>query len=384
MPAWNRISIPEGELKNLYINKKLSLFRISKRFGCTTGPIHRSLKEYKIPRRSLSEACTKIPVSRKELQKWYWRDKMSMFEIADKLKCTHPAIVHKFKKLGIKSRGHLGLTKPIKLSRRNFEYLYHKRKLSLDKIAKIVHCSESGIERRFNNYNIVTRGIKNRACKYKKCDFSEDLIEKAYLIGFRLGDLNVTKYVSVIQVRCSTTIPAQTRLIRNLFKPYTTPHVWKAKRGTTEIVCLVNRSFDFLLSKEDRIPDWILNNSKIFWAFFAGYADAEGCFYIHKIPKGKSVASAGFQVQTQQRRIINELWKGIKNNKIVAPMPIVSRKAGVIDKRGVINNKDMWRLSINRKKSLNKLIGLIEPYLKHKNKIKEVNKIKENLILRDV
>ena len=384
MPAWNKINIPENELRNLYINKGLSIFQISKRFDCTTEPIHRSLKEYKIPRRSLSKACTKVPISRKQLQKWYCKDKMSMFKIADKLKCTHSAIVHKFKKLDIKSRGHLGLTKPIRLSKGNFEYLYYKRRLSLDKIAKIVHCSEGGIEKRFNTYNIISRGIKNRACKYKKHDFSGNLTEKAYLIGFRLGDLNVMKHVSVIQVRCSTTIPAQTRLIRNLFKPYTTPHIWKAKRGTAEIVCLVNRSFDFLLSKEDKIPDWILNNSKFFWAFFAGYADAEGCFYIHKIPKGKSVSSAGFQVQTQQRRIINELWKGVKNNNIAALIPRISRKAGTIDKRGVINNKDMWRLSINRKRSLNEFLKLIEPYLKHGNKIKKMGEIKENLRLRGV
>lgn len=357
MPAWNKINIPENELRNLYLNKRLSIFQISKRFGCTTGPVHRSLKEYKIPRRSLSEACTKVPVSRKELQEWYWKDKMSMFEIADKLKCTHSAIVHKFKKLSIKSRGHLGITKP---------------------------SSESGLERRFKNYSMASRGIKNRACKYKKHDFSGDLIEKAYLIGFRLGDLNVKRCVSVIQVRCSTTIPAQAKLIKELFSRYTTPHIWKAKRGTYEIVCLVNRSFDFLLSKGDKIPDWILNDSKTFWAFFAGYADAEGCFYFKKERGNKKIPSAGFEIQTQQREIINELWKGTQNYEIVTPRPKVSRKAGTIDKRGVINNKNMWRLSINRKKSLNKFIKLIEPYLKHKNKIKKVSEIKENLALRGV
>ena len=383
MPAWNKISFPERELRRLYINKKLSIFQISKSFGCSTGPIHRSLREYKIPIRSLSEACTRVPVSKKQLQKWYWKDKMSMFEIADKLKCTHSAIVHKFNKLRIKSRGHLGLTKPIKLGKGNFEYLYYKRRLSLNKIAKIVHCSESGIERRFNNYNILTRGIKNRACKYKKRDFSGNSIEKAYLIGFRLGDLNVMKRVSVILVRCSTTIPAQTRLIRNLFKPYTTPHVWKAKRGTTEIACLVNRSFDFLLPKEDKISPWILTNDKAFWAFFAGYADAEGCFYIHKASKGKFDTSR-FEIETQQKEIINGLWKGIQTYKIFTPIPRISRMAGSIDKRGVINNKDTWKLNINRKSSLNEFIRLIEPYIKHANKIKKIGGIKENLVLRGV
>jgi predicted DNA-binding protein YlxM (UPF0122 family) len=195
-----------------------------------------------------------FPISKNELRKLYFKDRLSMFQIASKLGCTHSAIVYKFKKFNLKSRGHLGLKKPIKLTKKGFGYLYYQRDFSLNKIASIVHCSESGLERRFKKYNLSSRGNKNRTCKYKKKNFSGNLVEKAYLIGFRLGDLNISKCVSVIQVRCSTTIPAQTRLIRKLFSPYTTPHIWKAMRGTDEIVCLVNRSFDFLLPKEDKIP----------------------------------------------------------------------------------------------------------------------------------
>lgn len=343
MPAWNRIDIPERELRDLYINKNLSIFQISKRFGCTTGPVYRSLKEYKIPTRSLSEACTKVPVFRKQLQKWYWKDKMSMFEIADKLKCTHSAIVHKFKKLGIKSRGHLGLTKPIRLSKGNFEYLYYKRRLSLDKIAKIIHCSESGLERRFNNYSMVSRGNKNRACKYKKHDFSGNLIEKAY----------------------------------------TTPYIRKAKRGTTEIVCLVNRSFDFLLPNKDEIPKWILNKVTHFFSFLAGYSDAEGCFYLKKPSKYRKIKSSGLEIQTQQKNIIWSLWRNMEKYGINSPKPRVSVRAGQLRSNGVRNNKDMWRINVNQKESLWKLIHFLRRYIKHENKIKMLAKITNNIIDRN-
>lgn len=388
MPAWNKINVPERKLRDLYINKKLSIFQISERFGCTTGLIHRNLKEYKIPRRSLSEACTKIPISRKELQEWYWKDKMSMFEIADKLKCTHSAIVQKFKKLGIKSRGHLGITKPIRLDKEKFEYLYQERRLSLDKIAKIIHCSEGGIERRFKKYNLISRGNKNRACKYKKTDFSGNLVEKAYLIGFRLGDLNVMNGVSIIQVRCSSTIPAQIKLIKNLFIKYSTPRISryidrKFDLPKIDIVFLVNRSFDFLLPKEDKIPKWVLKNNITFWSFFAGYTDAEGCFYIHKAPHGKTTAFAGYEIQTQQKGIINKLWKEIEKFGIRATIPKISVRAGHINKHGTINNKDMWRFSINRKDSLLKFLEYISPYIKHPNKIRKIKEVRENIVLRN-
>lgn len=388
MPAWNRIIIPKDKLEELYINQGLSIAKIANTFGYSTGPVHRSLREYKITIRNLSEACTKIKVSKQQLRKWYFDEKLSMFEIADRLGCTHSSIVLKFQKLGLKSRGHLGLTKRIKLTKKGFEYLYYTKNLSLDKIAKIAHCSESGLERRFKNYNLISRTIKNRACKYKKHDFSGDPIEKAYLIGFRLGDLNVKKVVSVTQVRCSSTIPAQIRLIKVLFSKYTTPRTttFLDKRfgiPKIDIVCLVNKSFDFLLPKKDKAPSWILKNSEAFWAFSAGYADAEGCFYLKKPKKNSRTWTSGFEIQTQQKRIIYELWKGIQKFEIHAPTPKVSVKAGHINNRGNKNNKDMWRFTVSRKDSLWRLIHFFQPYIKHASKTKKIREIEKNIVLRN-
>lgn len=384
MPAWNKIKLDKDKLEYLYIKEKLSISQIAKKFSLSKTPIHRMLHEYMIPVRTSKEASIKVSATRKQLTNWYLKDKFSMFQIAEKLGCTHSAIVYKFQKFGIKSRGHLGLTKPIKLTKDGFEYLYYKRGLSLKKISNIAHCSESGLERRFKTYNLKSRTTQNRTTRIKKFDFSGDLIEKAYLIGFRLGDLNIMKRVSVTQVRRSTTHTAQTRLIKNLFIPYTTPTISKANRGTTEIVCLVNKSFNFLLPKEDKIPKWILANKKTYWSFFAGYVDAEGCFYLQKPHANGKIWSSGFEVQSQQKGIIKSLWQNMPKNKIVSPVPRVSRKAGSVDKRGTINNKDMWRININRKKSLSNFIYYIEPYLKHQEKINKIIKIKENLRMRGV
>lgn len=379
MPVWNKVEVNKDRLEFLYINKELSISQIAKKFGLSKTPIHRMLHEYKIPVRSSKEASIKVPATKKQLKDWYLKDKLSMFQIADKLGCTHSAIVYKFKKFNLKSRGHLGLTKPINLTKMGFEHLYYKRGLSLKKIANIAHCSESGLERRFKVYNLKSRTTQNRTTKIKKFDFSGDLIEKAYLIGFRLGDLNIMKRVSVTQVRCSTTHIAQVKLIKNLFIPYTTPTISKAKRGTTEIVCLVNKSFDFLLPKKVKLPKWVLVNKKRYWSFFAGYADAEGSFFLKKPSKGRKIWSSGFEVQSQQKGIIKNLWKNIPTNKIISQTPKVSRKAGSIDKRGIINNKDMWRININRKESLRNFISYIEPYLKHREKLNMIIKIKDNL-----
>jgi len=384
MPVWNKIEIPKEKLEDLYLKRRLSIAQIAKTLNCSTEPVHESLREYKIPIRNLSEACTKASVTKNKLKDWYHKDKLSMDEIARRLGLSnHTAIVYKFKKLGIKSRGHLGLTKPIKLTKRGFEYLYYERGLSLKKMAKIVRCSESGLERRFKNYNLKSRGIKNRACKYKKKDFSGNLVEKAYLIGFRLGDLNVTESINVIQVRCSTTIPAQVRLIKKLFMPYTTPHIWKAKRGTTEIVCLVNRSFDFLLPKKDLIPRWIQNNKELFFSFLAGYTDAEGSFYIKKSKEPSYTPFGMLEIQTQQKNIIIQIWRNLQNLGITSQKPQISRKTGVVLTNGNKNNKDIWRITLARKEPLFLLLRFLQPYLRHEEKIKDAEKVMANLISRN-
>lgn len=168
MSAWNKIVIPKSRIEELYTIRKFSISHIAQLLNCSTNPVHRSLREYKIPIRNLSQACTKFPVSKKVLRKWYLKDKLSMSEVADKLGCTHATIVYKFKKFGIKSRGHLGLVKPLRVSKQGLEYLYYERRLSFKKIAKIVHRSKGGLERRFKKYGLSSRGIKNRVCKYKE------------------------------------------------------------------------------------------------------------------------------------------------------------------------------------------------------------------------
>ncbi len=383
MFAWNKIVVDKYQLKELYCARKLSIAQIGKLLHVSRTPVHRALKEFNIPIRSLSVACTKIIVSKKELQKWYFKDKMSMFKIADKLNCTHSAVVSKFKQFGLKSRGHLGLTEPIKLTKKGFEYLYDNKGLSLKKISRIAHCSESGLERRFKEYKIKSRTIKNRACKYKKYDFSGDPIEKAYLIGFRLGDLNVMKRVSVTLIRCSTTIPAQTSLIRNLFKSYTTPHVWKAKRGTTEIVCLVNKSFDFLLPKEDKIPCWIQSKPIYFWSFFAGYSDAEGCISIFKSKTLQIKKNVNYQITTYDKRILLSLRSLFNKFNIGSYFFLKAPRGTRVGKTKYYSSGDAWCLTVSGKQSLWDLIEYWKIYSKHADKIKRIYYAEKNLILRN-
>lgn len=197
-------------------------------------------------------------IPKKDLRRLYFTEKLSMNEIGMKFGCNHVTIVNRFKEFGWKSRGNIGLHRPINVTEDSLRYMYDSRQLSLDKIARMLGCSEGGLMRKFKQFRIDTRGTRKRTpYKYpNKLDFDGDKSLMAYMIGFREGDLNVGSTKQVVVVRGSTTIPAQVRLIRNLFKKYGGINVSRAQRGTYEIYCFLNKSFSFLIPK-------IKKNSKV-------------------------------------------------------------------------------------------------------------------------
>jgi intein/homing endonuclease len=102
------------------------------------------------------------------------------------------------------------------------------------------------------------------------------LIEKAYLIGFRLGDLNVRQHCLLIDIKTNTTKIDQINLFRKLFENYGHVYIKEYKNNFVNMEVLLNQSFSFLISKKGDIEQWILNDNSYFLAFLAGYIDTEG------------------------------------------------------------------------------------------------------------
>ena len=192
--------------------------------------------------------------------------------------------------------------------------------------------------------------------------------EKAYLIGFRLGDLNVRMDLptsKTIQVRCGTTIPAQVDLIRGLFEPFGHVNTRKGTIGETQVECHVDMSFDFLLPKEDRVPDWAKDDDTCFWAFLAGYMDAEGYIGLKKTRSGRS---AIVEIASCDIGILSDLLAGLRDRGIVCPNLYLKTRAGTVDRRGTRTNRDFYILRVIRKASLDQLFQHVSPFLKHGDK----------------
>ena len=218
---------------------------------------------------------------------------------------------------------------------------------------------------------------------YPKKDFSGDSIEKSYLIGFKIGDLRVRKIwknSKTIIVDCASSIPAQIKLINNLFKKY--GKVWIKKnpnrKNYIQIEARLNPSFSFLLP--NNLPKWILKNKKYFFSFLSGFTDAEGTISI----TGKNLAY--YSIINQNKNILTNIRNNLLKWNIDCPKMYLNSKKGtprVIDKKIYYSNKDCWILRMTKKKHLLNLLNNLEPYLKHNKKVDGLKLAKSNILERN-
>ena len=329
----------------------------------------------------------RIYLSKNTLNNLYWKEGLSTAEIAKRYNCTHSGILYKMQSFGIKRRSKLGLRKPVKISKKVLKNLYEHRKLSETKVANLLGRSRGAIERKMKLYGIKPRGYRESNTKYPKKDFSKNLTEKAYLIGFRLGDLSVSRRGYLIHIGCSSTIPAQVKLIKKLFSPYTFVYTKLSRilngKQVVDIQCLLNESFAFLLPKQDNIETWILKSNKYFFAFMAGYIDAEGHIYTRYPSIGKGcMPFSGIEVGTYDKNILFQIWTKLNQLNIECPKPLLNKPAEYQGKNGLKTGKDCWRLSVSKKKSLISVFNNLNPYLRHGKRRDDMEVAWKNVLTR--
>ncbi|MFH1311029.1 MAG: LAGLIDADG family homing endonuclease [Nanoarchaeota archaeon] len=194
------------------------------------------------------------------------------------------------------------------------------------------------------------------------------------MIGFRLGDLKVkaTNKNSTVLISSNTTKIAQYKLIKRIYGKY--GH-FKAKdyNGVYHVYCNLDKSFNFLINKEDKIPEWILYNKNFFLAFLGGYTDAEGNI-------GISQNRARFRIRTYDKNILFQVHKNLGKLGINSKFGIVSRQGfyGMIRQ-----NKDCFGVFVNHKEDLLKLLKFLKPYIRHKKRYKDLITAEKNILERN-
>lgn len=268
------------------------------------------------------------------------------------------------------------MRKKVKILKTTLQKLYWDENKSTYTIAKIYRCNAVTITNRLKEFNISRKTSSEARIKYKRFDFSENSIEKAYLIGFRLGDLNVYQTNTnsqLIIVRCHTTQTAQVNLMLSIFSKYGQVSISNSKYGMN-INCYLNSSFQFLLPKSKKVPTWINSSKKFIVSFIAGYIDAEGNFILNQ-------NKARLKVDSYDEEILKWTKERLTDLNIKAILRLLSRK-GEMSHQNYRWRANLWRLNVNEANSLLQFILLLKPFLKHEKRYNDMLLCENNINTR--
>lgn len=324
--------------------------------------------------------ANRIFISKRKLKNLYKKKKLTTYEIADIYNCCQGTIWKKLEEYGIKRlpNGRRSFV----IYRSKLKELYIKQRLSSRKIAKIYGCAYSTIDYKIREYGFPVKTLAAAHITTLRKNFDGNKTDRAYLIGFAMGDLRTRKKFpnsETINVDCGSTKKEQINLILRLFKPY--GRVWISKpnkREATQIECSLNDSFNFLLKKRLLIDSWILKNKRYFWAFLAGFTDAEGCISIDRQHN-----QAYYSLGNYNKLILNQIRNYLIQNGISCSKLSESKIRGKSCFDKYFHNQNYWQLRIYSKNSLLTLFDLISPYLKHFAKIRSIQRARQNIRLRN-
>jgi len=313
----------------------------------------------------------KFLIEKEDLYKLYWLKKKSTVAIAKIYNCNHDTISNRLREFNIPIRS------KYKIPKKKLLKLYLKENKSPHFIGKLYGCSFSTVTNRLKKYGIPEKSQSLSRMRYKKFNFSNKLVEKAYLIGFRIGDLRVyktNKHAETVIVQCHTTCDNQIKLIKELFGRYGKVTLTNLKNNSTDINCFLNKSFEFLLPKKDNIENWIYRDSKNFCGFMAGYIDTEGNFIINQ-------GRARFKIDSYDKNVLKKIHRWLNENGVRSKFRKIGKK-GELRPEGYCFNKDLWRLNVNEANSLSRFINFIKPFILHKKRLKDINLCSRNILKR--
>lgn len=309
----------------------------------------------------------------------YWKKGLALLEIGKRLSLASRTVNIRMKECGIPLRkpGVLGPN----ITKNKLKKLYISKRMSSRKIAKIYKCAYSTIDRKIREFGFPIKTLAAAHIFSHRADFSGNLKEKAYLVGFSIGDLRVRKVYKnseTIHVDCASTKPEQIFLIKKLFKKYGKIWISKPKtNGKIQIEVSVNQSFSFLLPKYTLFPIWVMKRQKIFLNILAGFIDAEGSFFV-----STSKNYAAFSLGNYNKLLLEQINLRLKENNFNTRL-FRGVKKGYRGKDGYAHNQDYWILTIRRKSDVYRFANLIILFLKHKDRIRDAKMVMKNIELRN-
>lgn len=272
----------------------------------------------------------------------------------------------------------MGRTK-INLDKGTLHRLYLSENLSPAKIGAIFGCSFKTVRNRLEEFEIPFKDPALARLRSKRRGFDGSKETRAYMVGFRLGDLNVyrpSERSLTVVVRGHTTQDDQVSIMKGLFSDFGRVTV-SLNKGHYHVNCFLDNSFLFLLPKNLSAWEWIKkSDTAVAAAFIAGYVDAEANFILNQ-------GRARFKIDSYDDEILEWMSEWLTSHGIENSYRIIYQIGDTWKGKSPIN-KNLWRLNINEMESLLKFIDIMVPLLRHKKRIRDMLVCKSNIESRQI
>jgi hypothetical protein len=244
--------------------------------------------------------------------------------------------------------------------------MYLEHSMSQSEIARILGVQRHTVSSWLRRLEIPIRtqgdSVSLALSKYSVREFDGDLATRAYLIGFRAGDLHAQIHGRRIRASVGTTHLAMAELFRLVFSRFAEVRRYPKYNDLSGfhwcIFCDLDPTFDFLLKKQTEIPDWVLKNEESFYSFLAGYFDAEGCISFDLRPMSRSISLI---LKTCDYGILRNAYVRLATDQY-APTMSLDKRAGEQDL-----NSDFCALRVGSRSNALKLLDMMP--LRHSEKV---------------
>jgi hypothetical protein len=212
--------------------------------------------------------------------------------------------------------------------------------------------------------------------KYWRGPFSGGETERAYLLGYRAGDLNAFQpSANTVVARVSTTHQAMLEMFERTFAPYghceAVPRQVFLTGYDWQIRAILGNSFSFLVTKPAHPP----NETNHFYAFVAGFSDSD-CNW--SVNNGNGKTHYKFALTSADYKLLGELKVSFEK-KGYHPLLAITREKdtvkvmkGLRETRQITLKKDTWALKMNRKEEVKALARVILPFSRHSEKMRRM------------
>lgn len=306
--------------------------------------------------------------TREELAGLYLKRKLSIHQIAEVTGFSRRSVARWIAKDGViplrtRDENRELLRKHPLPDKNTLFQLYWAGRLSLSQIGQKLGASEFWVWKLMKTYGIPRRTSAEAGIEFPKAQFSGDPIERAYLIGFRTGDLHSTLDGSQVRIGTTTTHPAMWDLVSSSFGKYGRVSRTPSKHldgFQWSIFGYLDKSFGFLLNKPVRIPKEILTSQTLFLNFLSGYVDAEGNL---RVFSDEDQTAVSFRINSEDEGVLRDIRHALASIGYHVYFEL-GREKGT--KNGKTYRKPMWALGMFRKHEVIDLVKRLS--LRHSEK----------------